>query len=157
VNAADVADPNGVDAQRTANPNDYTLVRQVYGDSVGNVPGNNGGVMQRVALVQKPGGGVPPMFQVYLEGQSTPWDWSLGPLPAKKRNLISKIGGRGGAPRNNPDKRAQYAQTKLTSMVTSLRNPPNNGRTTSAIDGYVFNPPNQKGSQAPPLELGVPN
>jgi len=91
VNAADMADANGIDAQRTANPNDYTLVRQVYGDSVGNVAGNNGGVLQRVALVQKPGGSVPPMFQVYLTGQSTPWDWSSGPLPASKLSQISKI------------------------------------------------------------------
>jgi hypothetical protein len=95
VNAADMADPNGIDAQRTANPNDYTLVRQVYGDSVGNVAGNNGGVLQRVALVQKPGGSVPPMFQVYLEGQSTPWT-DQRPASRQQTVQISRSGGGGG-------------------------------------------------------------
>ena len=157
VNSGDVADANGADAQRTANPNDFTLVRQVYGDSVGNVAGNNGGVLQRVALVQKPGGSVPPMFQVYLAGQSTPWDWSLGPVPASKLQQINKIQVTVVAASNKPDKRGQFAQTKLTSTVSSLRNTPNNGRTLYAIDGYVFNDLNHNASQDPPLELGVPN
>src|SRR5207249_6137740 len=68
VNASDVNDPNGADARHTPNPNDYVLVRQVYGDSTGNVAGNNGGALERVALVRKPGGTVPAMFTVYLNG-----------------------------------------------------------------------------------------
>src|SRR5262249_5591159 len=40
---------------------------------------------------------------------------------------------------NRPDKRGTYAQTKLTSTVSSLRNTPNNGRTLYSIYGYVFN------------------
>ena len=142
VDAADISDANGSDAQRTVNPNDYTLVRQVYGDSTGNVAGNNGGVMQRVALLQKPGGSVPPMFQVYLSGQTTPWNWSSGPLPASKLSQINKIEVTVVAASNRPDKRGNYSQTKLSSTVSSLRNTPNNGRTLYSVDGYVFNDTN---------------
>src|SRR5512134_2725795 len=39
VNASDVADPDGVEARRTPNPNDFVLVREVYGDSTGGLPG----------------------------------------------------------------------------------------------------------------------
>ena len=72
VDASDLAAPDGADAQHTPNPNDYVLVRQVYGDSTGNVAGANGGTTERVALLDKPGSGVPPMFTVYFKGSSTP-------------------------------------------------------------------------------------
>src|SRR5262245_29685696 len=52
VDAADIATVDGADARRTRNPNDYVLVRQVYGDSVGNIPGNNGGTTERIAIVK---------------------------------------------------------------------------------------------------------
>ena len=63
VTSGDRAVANGVDAQRSPNPNDYELVRQVYGDSSATAT-NNGGWTERVALVNKPGGTTPPIFQV---------------------------------------------------------------------------------------------
>ena len=45
-------------------------------DSTGWVAGNNGGTIERVALVETPGGANPPMFQVYLRGNPTPWSWA---------------------------------------------------------------------------------
>ena len=59
VDANDLSAPDGADAQHTPNPGDYVLVRQVYGDSTGNVAGANGGTTERIALVDKPGGNVP--------------------------------------------------------------------------------------------------
>src|SRR5207247_9146185 len=89
----DTADNTGVDAQRTPNPNDYVLVRQVYGDSSGATPtpGNNGGSMERIALIKKPGGTVPPLFTVYMKGITTPWDWSSGPVPANQLQNIERV------------------------------------------------------------------
>src|SRR3989442_6276074 len=111
--------------------------------------------MQRVALVQKPGGSIPPMFKVYLTGQTTPWNWSSGPLPASKLSQINKIEVTVVAASNKPDKRGNYSQTKLTSTISSLRNTPNNGRTLYAIDGYVFNDANHNASKDG-VEPGVP-
>src|SRR5438105_9872833 len=76
IDASDLQAANAADARRTLNPGDYELIRQVYGDSTNLSPGNNGGTTERVALVLPPGGSVPPLFQVYLSGSSTPWDWS---------------------------------------------------------------------------------
>ena len=75
VDAGDLTDLNGVDANRTPNPDDFELVRETYGDRINGAAGNNGPTTQRVALVRKPGGGVPPMFSVYMKGSTTPWDW----------------------------------------------------------------------------------
>lgn len=138
VSAADVADVNGLDAQRTPNPNDFILVRQVYGDSTGNIAGDNGGQLERIALVRKPDGTVPPMFRVYLQGQSTFWDWSLGPLPASKLGDIQRITVTVVSPSNRPDNKGNYAETRLTTDVNSLRNVPNFGRKEYPVDGYVF-------------------
>ena len=91
VDLSDQADVNGVDANRTPNPDDYELVRQVYGDSTNNTSGNNGPVTQRVALVRRPGSGIAPMFLVYLRGSTTPWDWSSGPVPAAQLGNIERI------------------------------------------------------------------
>jgi prepilin-type N-terminal cleavage/methylation domain-containing protein len=155
VNSTDIADINGVDALRTKNPTDYVLVRQVYGDSTGNAAGFNGGVMQRVALVQRPGGAVAPMFRVYFAGQSAPWDWSSGPVPASRLNEINKVEVTVVSASHKPDKNGNYAQTKLTSTVSSLRNTPNAGRTTYAVDGYVYNDLNENRSKDA-LEPGIP-
>ncbi len=138
VNASDITSPNGADAQHTRNPDDYVLVRQVYGDSTGFVPGWNGGQMERIALIRKPGSGVPPMFKVYLAGQATPWDWSSGPIPASKLPEIQRIQIEIVAPSNRPDKQGQYAQSHLTTEVNSLRNVPNFGRVEYPVDGYVY-------------------
>ena len=76
---------------RTPNPNDYVLVREVYGDSSGGVAGNNGGSQEMVALVRKPGGTVPALFTVYLRGSTTPWSWASGPVPPSRLAEIDRI------------------------------------------------------------------
>lgn len=137
VDQNDVLDPNGVDAQRTPNPNDFELVRQVYGDSLNGSPGN-GGATERIALVRAPGGGVPPLFTVYLEGSSTPWDWSAGPVPAARLMDIQRIVIQVDAPSGRTDWRGSYAETRLRTEVNSLRNVPDFGATQYAVDGTVF-------------------
>ena len=139
VNAGDVASVNGVDAQRTPNPNDYVLVRQVYGDSTANVANWNGGQMERIALVRRPGGGVPPMFRVYLEGQDQPWNWSSGPLPAAKLSEIERIEVEIVAASSRPNKGGDYPETRLTTDVNSIRNVPGFGRKEYPVDGFVYN------------------
>src|SRR5205823_2037464 len=93
VNASDLATAAGADAQSTPDPNDYVLVRQVYGDSSGSppVPHNNGGAQQSVALVHRPGGGVPPLFAIYLRGSSTPWNWANGAIPAAQLADVERV------------------------------------------------------------------
>lgn len=143
VNASDVASTNGVDAQRTPNPNDYVLVRQVYGDSLNDVAGDNGGAVQRIALVNRPGDpGVPAMFRVYMKGQSTPWDWSNGPVPANRLSDIQRIGLTVVSSSARPDWRGNFTQTRLTTTVNSLRNIPDWGATQYTVDGWVFNDAN---------------
>lgn len=137
VNAGDRAVANGVDAQRSPNPNDYELVRQVYGDSSATAT-NNGGWTERVALVNKPGGTTPPIFQVYLLGQSTPWDWANGPIPAAQLMDIQRVTVNVVAPSGKPDSKGNFAATKLTTTVNSLRNVPDFGKTEYAVSGFVF-------------------
>ena len=139
VSAADISDLNGQDAQHTPNPDDYVLIRQIYGDSTGNIPNFNGGQMERIALVKKPGGTVPPMFHVYLQGQSTFWDWSSGPLPASRLADIQRIEVTVVSPSARPDNKGVYAETRLTTDVNSIRNVPNFGLKDYPVDGYVFN------------------
>src|SRR5262249_51671802 len=146
VDASDMADPvDGVDAQRTPNPNDYVLERQVYGDSTALVANNNGPTTQHVALVRRPGGAIPPMFRVYLQGSTIPWDWSNGPIPASRLSDITRVEVNVTATAGRPDWRGQYAETQLHSDVNSLRNTPNFGAKTFAIDGYVFADANKNG------------
>ena len=142
VNANDIADVNGVDARRTPNPDDYVLVRQVYGDSAGNVAGNNGGQMERVALVRAPGGGVPPMFTVQMRGGQT-WDWAAGPVPPSRIQDIERITIQVVAPSNRPDSKGKYPQTTLRTEVGSMRNVPDLGQTEYALDGWVYNDQNR--------------
>ena len=139
VNASYIADANGTEAAATRNPGDYVLVRQVYGDSTGGASGNNGGSMQHVALVQRPGGTTPPLFQVYLRGSATPWNWASGPISAASLSNIERVTVQVTAASSKPDSRGQYATTTLTEQVSSLRNTPNFGAPQYAVDGYVFN------------------
>ena len=155
VNAADVGAFAGLDAQRTPNPNDYVLVRQVYGDSTGNVANNNGGQMERIALVRRPGGGVPAMFRVYLQGKPTFWDWSNGPLPPTELSNIQRIEVTVVAPSSRPNSKGEYAETRLTTEVNSLRNLPNFGRKEYTVDGYVFEDKDQSFIKDA-LEPGLP-
>lgn len=136
----DWQDADGVDAQRTPNRNDYVLVREVYGDSVGNAAGFNWGLTERVALVHRPTtGGVPPLFNVYFEGSSTKWDWSDGPVPVTELDNIERIEVNVTAGSARPDARGVFATTSLTTEINSMRNVPNFGATTYNVDGYIFN------------------
>lgn len=138
VDAGDIASAQGADAAGTPNPNDYVLVREVYGDSTSNVPGNNGGAQERVALLAKPGSGVPPMFTVYMQGASTPWDWANGPVPASQLRNIERIELRVTATSSRPDVKGQFATTTLATQVSATRSTPNFGAKTYLVSGYVF-------------------
>ncbi len=138
VDANDLADPNGALAARTPNPNDFVLLRQVYGDSTGNAAGNNGGTTEQVALLRKPGGTVPPMFTVYLKGSSTPWNWASGPVPTTQLNNIERITVQVASPSATKDSKGDYAETILRTEVNSMRNIPNFGGTQYSVTGYVF-------------------
>jgi prepilin-type N-terminal cleavage/methylation domain-containing protein len=136
----DWQDPDGLDAKRTPNPNDYVLVREVYGDSVGNAAGFNWGVTERVALIQRPAsGGTPALFNVYLQGSNTKWDWSAGPIPVADLDRIERVEINVTAGSSRPDNRGVFATTMLTTEINSMRNVPNFGVPTYNVDGYVFN------------------
>lgn len=152
----DWQDADGLDAQRTPNRNDYVLAREVYGDSVGNVAGFNWGLTERVALVQRPAtGGVPALFNVYLTGSNTKWDWSSGPIPKSQLGKIERVEVNVTAGSARPDARGQFATTSLTTVVSSMRNVPNFGATTYNVDGYVFNDNVVKNSTRDAGEPGI--
>ncbi len=135
----DWQDADGMDAQRTPNPNDYVLAREVYGDSVGNAAGFNWGLTERVALIQRPArAGVPALFNVYLTGSSTKWDWSSGPIPVAQLGNIERVEVNVTAGSARPDARGLFSTTSLTTEVNSMRNVPNFGAKTFNVDGYVF-------------------
>ena len=140
VDANDVASAQGADAAATPNPNDFVLVRQVYGDMTGGVAGNNGGTTERVALVRRPGDtGVPPMFNVYMKGFNTPWDWANGPVPMNQLQNIQRVEVQVAATSSRPDSRGQFAQTVIKTQVNAARSVPDFGPTTVMVSGYVFN------------------
>jgi hypothetical protein len=139
VDASDRATAAGADAQASKNPNDYVLVRQVYGDNTGGVANNNGGVQERVALVLKPGGSVPPLFTVYMQGSTTPYDWSNGPVPANQLQNIDRVKVQVTTSSANPDSRGNYPQTTLRTEINSFRNVPNTGPAKYTVSGYVYN------------------
>lgn len=139
VNATDLADPQGADAAATPNPDDMVLLRQVYGDSTGNVANNNGGTTERVALVRKPGAGVPPLFTVYMRGSSTPWNWANGPVPANQLEDIARVVMNVTSTSARADGKGQYVETTLKSEVSATRSVPNFGAKTFVVSGYVFN------------------
>lgn len=147
VDASDQGDPNAVDVRRTPNPSDYELVRQVWGDSTGGSAGNNGPTTERVALILKPGGSVAPLFQVYMAGSTTPWDWSNGPVPAAQLSNIARITVQVTAASGKADWKGRYAQAVYTTDVSSMRNVPSFGVTEYPVDGYVFNDVNGNGTK----------
>src|SRR5580765_3803344 len=142
VDANDLTAPDGADASHSPNPDDFVLVRQVYGDSTGNIPGANGGASERIALVNQPGAGVPPLFTVYFKGIAAPWDWKNGPVPANRLAEISRVAVQltASSPRRNQD--GTYARNTMRTEVASSRNVPNFGYTLYSVDGYVFNDKN---------------
>jgi len=142
INGGDLSAPAGVDAQRTQNPNDYVLVREVYGDSTAATAGNNGGSQDRIALVRKPAsGGVPPMFTVYLKGSSTPWNWANGPVPPNQLMNVERIIIKVVATSGKPDWKGQYADNLYTSEINSMRNLPP-VVSEFVVDGFVFDDQN---------------
>ena len=147
VNSGDIASTQGADAASTPNPDDYVLVRQVYGDSTNNVAGDNGGSQERIALVRKPGGAVPPLFTVYMKGSSTPWNWANGPVPASQLQDIERVQLAVTATSAKPDAQKHYASTTLRTEATTLRSVPDWGINTYVVGGYVFNDKDQTGTQ----------
>lgn len=145
INASDLSASQGSDAQRTRNPNDYVLVREVYGDSTSGNANNNGGSQERVALVSKPGAGVPAIFTVYMKGSSIPYNWANGPVPASQVGNIERVALRVTAASAEPNARGRYATTTLTSQVNSMRSVPDFGVTSYTVDGHVFNDLNTDG------------
>lgn len=139
VNSSDIT---GTDAQRTPNPNDYVLMRQVFGDSTNNVANNNGPTVEPIALVRRSGGAVAPMFSVYLKGSATPWDWANGPVPVAQLSNIDRIKINVDAPSAKPDWRGNYTDVLLSTDVKTSRNVPDFGVTTYNVDGYVYDDAN---------------
>jgi len=139
VDSYDLSDPNGIDARRTPNPDDFVLVRQVWGDSTGNVAKNNGGASERIALIRKPGGTVKPLFTVYLRGQGTPWNWASGPIPASQLQDVERVILNMTAASGRPDWRGTFAETELKLEVNILRNSPSFDIEEFSIAGYVWN------------------
>jgi len=154
VNAVDLAAADGIDAQRTPNPNDYELVRRVYGDSISG-GASNGGLTERVALVAKPGGGVSPMFTVYFKGSTTPYNWSSGPVPVSQLSTIDRIVVQVTASSGKPDAKGNYATTKYSTEVNSMRNVPDFGDPLYGVDGYVFNDNNPRNGTKDTGEPGI--
>jgi prepilin-type N-terminal cleavage/methylation domain-containing protein len=156
VTTADINAADGAEARRTQNPNDYVLLRSVYGDSTGGASGDNGGVAERISLLRRPAGaGVPPLFTVYLFGDPNPWNWSNGPIPAGRLEDIERIVIRGVGTSPKPNWRGQYATTEYRTEVMATRNSTNFGEKEFAVDGYVYidqNPNNVKDAGDP----GVP-
>lgn len=142
VDASDIASSQGADAAATPNPNDYVLVREVYGDSTGNTLHNNGGAQERVGLVLKPGGTVPALYTVYMKGSSTPWSWANGPVPASQLANIQRIAVAVTTGSTKPDAKGAYARTTLTTTVNSMRSVPDFGLSTYLVSGYIFDDKN---------------
>ncbi|MFN8586738.1 MAG: SdrD B-like domain-containing protein [Candidatus Eisenbacteria bacterium] len=143
VNASDLSAAQGADARMTPNPNDYVLVREVYGDSTNNSLGDNGGAQERVALVSKPGGSVPPMFTVYMRGSSTPWNWANGPVPAGQLQDIERVEVSITVPASKPAADGTYPSTRLSQQINALRSTPDFGVTTYTVSGYVYEDANR--------------
>ena len=120
IGAGDLNDANGVDSKRSPNPNDYTLVRQIYADSLSGVAGNNVGAVSRVAPILKPGGGVPPLFTVKLVNGTT-WNWASGPVPAAQLKDIASVGVSVTASSSRPDSKGRYARVTLSTTSSLAR------------------------------------
>jgi prepilin-type N-terminal cleavage/methylation domain-containing protein len=142
VDDTDLDTADGADARHSQNPSDFMLVRQVYGDSTGNIAGANGGVSERIALVNRPGSGVPSIFTVYFKGSATPWSWANGPVPADQLADISRISVQltASSPRRNQD--GSYARNTMRTEVNSSRNVPDFGTNLFSVEGYVYNDKN---------------
>ncbi len=154
LNGDGIVDPDdrltteGADARRSRNPYDYTLVRRVYGASTSTGPGDNGGATEPAALVLKPGGTIAPLFNIYLRGRSTPWNWSYGPVPRDSLPHVDRVDVNITAWSSKPDARGRYSTTLLQTSVNSFRNAPEPGNNTYRVDGYVYADVNRDGVQS---------
>jgi prepilin-type N-terminal cleavage/methylation domain-containing protein len=138
IDAGDQSHSLAVEAQRTANPNDYVLARAIYGGGSGGVLLNNGGALEKVGLVRGPGPDVPPLFTVYLGANPTPWDWSDGAIPADRLDEVSRIELKVTTESRRAGPGGDYTRTTLTSEINSIRNVPAAGSTIYAVEGWVF-------------------
>jgi len=120
IDGSDISAANGVDAQRTNNPNDYMLVRQIYGDSLNDVAGDNGGAVSRIAPILKPGGTVPVLFTVYMNDGTT-WNWSSGAVTAAQLKNIASIKIQITAESARADSQGRYARVMLSTRVNVSR------------------------------------
>jgi len=120
IDAGDLSDANGVDARRTPNPNDYMLVRQIYGDSLNDVAGDNGGAISRIAPVLLPGGTVPVLFTVYMQ-DGTMWNWSSGAVPAAQLKNIASIKIQVTAESARTNTKGTYSRVALSTQVNVSR------------------------------------
>ncbi len=158
VDAGDIADPDGADARRTQNPNDFELVREVYGDSTGGLPGVNGGAAEHMSLLKRPStGDVPALFTVYLFGDPNPWPWANGPIPVGRLKDIERIVIRAVGTSPKPNWRGQYASTEYRTEVDVTRNSPNFGSDEYAVDGRVFVDNGNDAWDGPPTDQPVQN
>ena len=138
INAADQTATIAADAARTKNPNDFVLVREVFGDSTGGVLGDNGGSPEKLALIRAPGAGVPPIFTVYFKNNATPWDWANGPVPETRLREIDRVLVQVTTESPEPNQAQRYARTTLRTQVQVGRNKPSFLQDTYAVDGYVY-------------------
>lgn len=120
VDAADLSDANGVAARRTRNPNDYVLIRQLYGDSLNGIARDNGGTVGWIAPVRKPGGSIPPFFVVTMKN-GTIWNWSTGPVPAAQLGNIRSVQVQLTGESAKPDGQGRYAQVAYSTRVNVSR------------------------------------
>ena len=122
------------------NPNDYVLVREVYGDSSANTIGNNGGAqVERVALVVPPGGSVPPLlFTVYPRGVSRRrGTGTTGPVPASQIQDIERVEVKVRPCCRPRDGKRHHPTTTLSTQINSMRSVPDWGVATYTVSGYA--------------------
>ena len=85
-----------------------------------------------------------------MNGSSTPYDWSNGPVPAAQLASITRVTVQVTGSSAKPDFRQNYAQNTYTTDVTSLRNVPGglgggSSVTTYGVSGFVFVDANKNG------------
>jgi prepilin-type N-terminal cleavage/methylation domain-containing protein len=156
INVTDLNQTISSDAARTPNPNDYVLVRSVYGDSTNGSLGNNGGSPEKLALIRAPGGGVPPIFTVYFKSSTQPWDWAGGPVPVSRLNDIDRVLVQVTTESPEPNSQQRYARTTMRTQVQVGRNKPSFLVNTYVVDGYVYWDQN-KNHVKDGLEPGIDN
>src|SRR5207248_10447703 len=121
-----------------------------YGDSSGSTPtaGNNGGSPEAVAVLHAPSSA--PIFNVYIGGSSTPYDWSQGPVPASQLDRITRVDVHVSTAAPKRDGQGALRTISLGSTVTEMRNTPQGATATYTVDGYVYSDVNADRHYAAP-------